>query len=358
MKITYLIGNGFDLNIGLKTSFSDFFKEYCNSKDHDDEVIENFKAEICNNTFAWSDFEFQMGRYAHEVEPFGTLSIQDYCNCMEDFRNEIVTYLMKEEKRINKTVFINQCDTACVRAIEYPAQYMRPGHRNILEDYFSKYNAESREYNFIVFNYTHTFEEFLTPLGYNVVGDNDDGPRHWTAENDDSMVLDQLGELIHVHGEFGNAILLGVNDKQQIDNPTLIENNEFLWNYIKPAANEILGEGQDVISKRIIEESDIIYIYGMSIGETDKIWWQTIMKWLCAERDSREHYLVVFSYDPELSRNSPLDNIRNQKQIENKFLSFAPDSIRVNEDKIRKHILCSLNSDIFKLDFDPFVSDH
>lgn len=106
MKITYMIGNGFDLNIGLKTSFSDFFKEYCNSKDHDDEVIENFKAEICNNTFAWSDFEFQMGRYAHEVEPLGTLSIQDYCNCMEDFRNEIVTYLMKEEKRINKTVFI------------------------------------------------------------------------------------------------------------------------------------------------------------------------------------------------------------------------------------------------------------
>ena len=28
MKITFLVGNGFDLNLGLDTNYSDFLKEY------------------------------------------------------------------------------------------------------------------------------------------------------------------------------------------------------------------------------------------------------------------------------------------------------------------------------------------
>ncbi|MBD5146274.1 MAG: hypothetical protein HDT21_10280 [Ruminococcus sp.] len=357
MKFTYLIGNGFDLNIGLKTSFTDFFNIYCNKSDYENAAIEKFKAEIRNNSFMWSDFEFQMGRYAHEVEPLGTLSIQDYFNCMENFRNEMITYLLKEEERINKFAFKNKCDTVCHRAIEYPFQYMRPGQRILLQDYLSKYNTESIEYNFIIFNYTHTFDEFLTPLGYNVAGDDND-IGHWTDDEEDSMIIDKIGEVIHVHGEFGNAILLGVNDEQQVNNPNLIKNDEFRWNYIKPIANEMLGEQHDEISKRVIEESDIIFIYGMSIGQTDKIWWQAIIKWLCDKTDSREHFLVVFSHNTKLRRNNPLDNIKNQKEIENKLLSFAPDSIKIDKNNITKHILCSLNSDIFKLDFDPFSSEY
>lgn len=356
MKVTYLIGNGFDLNIGLKTSFLNFCNVYCNIRNHDKEAVKKFKTEICKTTSLWSDFESQMGKYAGKVEPLGTMSIQDYFDCIEDFRNEMVAYLLKEERRINSFVFKNKCDTVCHRAIEYPFQYMRPGPRIILQNYLSKYDAESIEYNFIIFCYTHIFDEFLSALGHNVVGDDDNGPRHWTAN--DNMVLDKIGKVIHVHGELGNAILLGVNDEQQVNNPELKKNDEFQRNYIKPIANKLLGEQQDEISKRVIKESDIIFIYGMSIGQTDKIWWQTIMNWLSDEDKSREHFLIVFSYDDTLRRNSPLDNIRNQKQIENKLLSFTSDSVRAKKESITNHIFCSLNSDIFKLDFDPFSSEY
>lgn len=358
MKYTFLIGNGFDLNIGLKTSFLNFIEVYCKKSNHDNKAIKQFKEELSNNALMWSDFEFQMGKYAHKIEPLGTLSIKDYFNCMEDFRDNMVNYLFEEEKRINRHVFMNKCDTVCHRSIEYPFQYMSLGQRILLQEYLLKYNAESIEYNFIVFNYTHTFDEFLTPLGYNVVGDNEDGPRHWTHDNEDRMVLDKIGKVIHVHGEFENVILLGVNDEQQVDNPEIIKNNEFRLNYIKPIANKALGEQQDEISKQVIEQSDIIFIYGMSIGQTDKMWWQTIMKWLCDATNSREHFLIIFSHDDKLRRNSPLDNIKNQKKIENTLLSFAPISINKNKDYITKHILCSLNSNIFHLDFDPFSSEY
>ena len=41
MNITYLIGNGFDLNLGLKTSYTDFFTCYKETNEGDvKEVIE------------------------------------------------------------------------------------------------------------------------------------------------------------------------------------------------------------------------------------------------------------------------------------------------------------------------------
>lgn len=38
MNITFFIGNGFDINIGLKTKYSDFLYYYLDSK-----KLENFK---------------------------------------------------------------------------------------------------------------------------------------------------------------------------------------------------------------------------------------------------------------------------------------------------------------------------
>ena len=46
MNITYLIGNGFDRNMGLSTSFSDFLKELLKEVEGDDPQIRKFKEDI------------------------------------------------------------------------------------------------------------------------------------------------------------------------------------------------------------------------------------------------------------------------------------------------------------------------
>lgn len=356
MKYTYLIGNGLDLNIGLKTSFVDFFKSYCKISVGDKKLLKLFKKEISKNVSLWSDFECQMGRFTLKVYPCGKLNVSDYSYCIENFRNSLIEYLLKEERKINSN-FINKCSHISARAIEYPFQFMRKGSRNELENYISKYVSESIEYNFIVFNYTHTFEDFLTPFGYNVIGDRDDSPRHWTEEdNEDSVVFDKIGKVIHVHGELGNAILLGVNDYTQVFNTNLIKNKKFIYNYVKPISNKVLNEQQDKETRKIISESDLIFIYGMSLGESDKIWWKQIMKWLLNNiENDREHFLIVFWYDGSMSRNNPLDNIKCQKKIIERMLSFCPDIDLKKKEYVSNHIYTSLNSNIFKLDFDPFT---
>ncbi len=349
MKYTYLIGNGFDLNIGLKTSFIDFFRSYCKVSEDNNVLLKIFKEEISDNVLLWSDFESQMGRFTVQIKPCGNLSLSDYSYCIEDFRNTLVEYLLKEEEKIDSN-FINKRNRVFGRSIEYPFQFLRRGLINNLEKYLSFYSEEAIEYNFVVFNYTHTFEKFLSQYGYNAVHSPYDEPRHWTDK--DSLMFDKIGRVIYVHGELGNPILLGVNDYGQVINPNLVKNKNFKYRYVKPIVNKALGEQQDQEAQKVINESDIIFIYGMSLGESDKIWWQQIMKWLLVNiENKREHFLIVFWYDRSMNRNDPFDNIKCQKKIVDRMLSFYSGNDLKKEEYVLNHIYTSLNSDIFKFDF-------
>ena len=59
MNITFLIGNGFDLNLGLSTSFSSFVNSYkVLPSEPDSKHIIDFKNEIKNNTINHNSFNF------------------------------------------------------------------------------------------------------------------------------------------------------------------------------------------------------------------------------------------------------------------------------------------------------------
>ena len=53
MNITFLIGNGFDLNLGLATAYSDFVKYY-KETDAEKNVLIKFRQDISDNEAHWS----------------------------------------------------------------------------------------------------------------------------------------------------------------------------------------------------------------------------------------------------------------------------------------------------------------
>ena len=86
MIITFLVGNGFDVNLGLKTRYCDFYKYYVNTDSSNKPLaIERFKREIDNfikkernktdNDFIdWRDLEIALGKWtanlsAEDVQP-------------------------------------------------------------------------------------------------------------------------------------------------------------------------------------------------------------------------------------------------------------------------------------------------
>ena len=71
MNITFLLGNGFDIGLGLKTRYEDFYKQYTKISSADSEIIINFKNDLLNEDLNyskeivdWSDFEKAFGQYS------------------------------------------------------------------------------------------------------------------------------------------------------------------------------------------------------------------------------------------------------------------------------------------------------
>ena len=102
MNVLYLIGNGFDLNVGLNTNFSSILKSYLCEKT-DDTLICSFKEDIKNSGIKnWANFEEKMGQYTDEIKKKDDpiLTFLDYENCIMDFKKFMVEYLKKEEKKV------------------------------------------------------------------------------------------------------------------------------------------------------------------------------------------------------------------------------------------------------------------
>lgn len=62
MRITFLVGNGFDLNCGLHTQYSDFYKYFIEK--HPQNTI---ACEIADNPENWADLELSIGKYIEKV---------------------------------------------------------------------------------------------------------------------------------------------------------------------------------------------------------------------------------------------------------------------------------------------------
>ena len=92
MDVTFLIGNGFDLGIGLKTGYKDFYKVYCQNKQSDIEILKHFKSDILKDPETWADFESAFGQYAYYFK-----DSEEYLQLFEDFIEQFSLYLENQE---------------------------------------------------------------------------------------------------------------------------------------------------------------------------------------------------------------------------------------------------------------------
>ena len=84
MNVTILVGNGFDLNLNLKTKYTDFLNYYCGDSGADHVTIQSFKQDILQDYKTWSDAELAFGRYTEKFlnDDEGA---EKFCDCHDDF---------------------------------------------------------------------------------------------------------------------------------------------------------------------------------------------------------------------------------------------------------------------------------
>lgn len=292
-RITFLIGNGFDLNIGLHTGYRDFYLYYIENH-KTDKLAEAIQKDFNN----WSDLELALGKYIKKVPSKEENKFWDEEIHLE---NSLVDYLSSQMDRLKLNGEQKQIKikNEMVKSLtEFYTEYPKPLKEQIKKILSDINNPPN--YSFITFNYTDAFDQCLKIA------------REYFPI---SFSFDTVEDILHIHGTIQyKDIVLGVNDKSQIENAVFISNFSNRQRLIKEEINTLYKNTNIERARSIIDNSSIICIFGMSIGETDRMWWQYIYNWL---KDDRSRILIIFARTKETNKvykynNKLIDEIKEK----------------------------------------------
>lgn len=319
MNIVFLIGNGFDVNAGLKTRYSDILRKYLKMKS-DNPRIAAFKQEIDENFEYWSDFEKRMGEYTKKINGSNLDEmIDNYQFCINDFSRNMVRFLKKEEARVSLAGKEDLISEAFKKSIIDFYFLLEDNPKQIIANMFS--NIGPVRYSCISFNYTNIFKKC-----YEIFKLDNTIPMYMSkkAQGTRKIIAYRtshfLGQVFHIHGNLDSDFILGVDNKEQIAYEEFRSDARITDVFVKPLANNYLGNQNNGNIATVLNSADIFCIYGMSIGETDKTWWKRIAENL-KNNDSKQ--LVIFVWEPNFIPTLASEKINFIRTKRDSFLKAA-----------------------------------
>ena len=264
MKVLYIIGNGLDISLGMKTDYQSFYNYY-KTIDTGDEDIEAIKKSIEAGRYeTWSDLEAGLGAYSEYVS-----SEDVYIKCLEHLKEYLKEYLNDQFKqwKNNNNHFVSD--------LYNPGRYLDSQVQTIYDQFVSSISSTRifETIKIVTLNYTQTIDTII------------------------SMNNRKEVELLHLHGILDNGMVMGVNDIQQITNEKFWTSRDIEENFVKPTFNDACLNNNNLLFERWINETSIIVIFGTSMGVTDRKWWRLIGKRLL---DNAKRTMVVFyAYDKD-----------------------------------------------------------
>lgn len=346
MKITFMIGNGFDISAGVDTTYRGFYKWYCDQpseKEHIKKFKERIKEDIDAGSQYWADFEVALGQY---TECFKLETVDDFLDCFNDAQNSIAKYLSdicEKNDYPNKGDIVSSAKNALAKYYSSTS----PAERRAFEEIENSDLGSNSEIQFISFNYTDILDRYVKLISQSNL-------RVWKYGSSDRF-LKVNPRVIHAHGLMQHFPILGVNDESQIANKELLSVPNFSNIVIKPKCVASIGELWHEEAETTLSNSKIICVYGMSLGSTDAKWWRKLFEWLKANNSK---HIILFCYSTKAGNSiSVRDKIITQDEVINTFLSYSNANNEVkNLLKSRIHV-CINNNEIFPLKLKEVQAD-
>ena len=289
MDVLLILGNGFDLNLGLPTAYSHFYDYYLNKphlNSQQGSVLKQSLSEWKNNAASsikniinWSDLELGLGDVSLNYS-----TVNSYLDDFDDISLKLTNYLQSVEKLEIKNIekianaFID--DILRVALLTDLDSFISDNYKKTKESVFSGYldfkpSNEMSEFlnstsnlslsalniDVMTFNYTNTAERIFKTIRQLAF------PKNKIS----------LGKILHIHQDLGEAgIVLGVNSIDQIANEDFRSLYPIKYGIVKPNLVSEYAAGTDVECINAISKADVIIFFGVSLGMTDSIWWKRI----------------------------------------------------------------------------------
>ena len=150
--VTFIIGNGFDLSLGMQTSYRDFYEHVKSKRLHPDNRI--YKA-IQESPESWADFELSLGQYTNYIDSMSEKDRKQesvkFHEELNDLMDDLADYLAGEENHVQINGDIRLTKDGFFA--ELPI-----GQRERV----SSLLVNSTNFRFISLNYTNTLEALLS----------------------------------------------------------------------------------------------------------------------------------------------------------------------------------------------------
>lgn len=290
MDITFLVGNGFDLSLGYKTSYKDFYEWYLDQpaapayKDAIARMKDDIAKDIRSGSENWSDFEIGLGKFTKNLKDN---EIDDFVAAYGDSVSKLNSYLSSLSKKKKISLITEEQWDKIRKDICF---FYQEG--NDIEKAFF-YNLKVNDqgggwettFHIVSFNYTNFLDECVKKISKKPL----EVWKHGSVEK--RHFMDQ--NVFHVHGSLSDFPIVGVSNKEQIANADFRKNNYFCASLIKSKSIEEIGSSRYSAMTNIINKSRIICLWGLSLGDSDKHWWKFICEWL---KSNQEKSVFIFEH--------------------------------------------------------------
>ena len=339
MNVLYLIGNGFDLRLGLPTRYADFLEFYKgqtpqlgDGRSQREVAIKKYKERFFTEMAEreergeeqWKDLEIALGEF---TTAFGDDAdgFCDFCDFYEDMNRSLEAYL----SQCNFEPTPEEVEKLC-EDLTYPYRYFKPREEKELR---ALTIAQAWYIDVISFNYTSSFECLCQDAL--LVGERN----HPEGYSGHPVIYQGVK---HVHGSLGEGgILLGVDHGEQIVSAQYRQCDDVMDLLLKPQANEGRGTLVDEECLSLIAGADVICLFGLSLGPTDQMWWTAIKKRFL---DNPEVILLYFHYDPAAGSALKFDR-RKERQARLHLIDAL--GLEGNQKEYDDRIFVAINSDMF-----------
>lgn len=331
MIIVYLIGNGFDVNLGMKTSYADFYDWYVEESVSNSDNIERLKKNIdaYKESNLWADLEEGIGKYVANVE-----TIEELREIYFDLNDKLKEYLQKQE--LNNKYINEDCAARLRKDLLNPHQYFKPRFQQQIEDFMNSGVARNDGVHIISFNYTDTIERIL-------FNDKNKLPIELGIKNSigSKRILHSIN---HIHGTLEDTeLILGVNDISQVLNEKFSTDASALAMLVKPVTTVSRGDLIDDKCETLLRQADMFCLFGLSLGATDNKWWRILTEQFSG---SNAHIIYFGHTDKKLIHSHDIWDLENYYR--NMLLEkFSVKGSNLNELSKRIHVI--VNSPMFSL---------
>jgi hypothetical protein len=325
MNILFLIGNGFDLNLGMNTRYRDFYKYY-ESIESSNVLIQKLKVEISKDIENWADLELALGKYTSNLN-----TADEFEAVFEDIEDKLADYLKEVESNFD----YSQMDRKkLLNHLVYPENSLPNADKNELIEFKRKWQKIQWNINILTFNYTRSLEKIL-----------DYSEKHLLVNDQIKDLKHQvyIQKIEHIHGYYNERMVMGVNDISQISNKDFHDNQDVLETLIKDHCNHAQKHTIDIWCKSQIPNSNLICIFGSSIGDTDNLWWELI-----GEQLKNDCKVIIFEKGEIIPTRRPQKGRKAERKKKKYFLDKT-NLKDLEKENAEKNIYIGINTDMFGL---------